>query len=367
MGRCMKPIAKGITILLAAVAFEGAVAAPRLQAQIVPTPGDTNTTVTTIGNRFDIGGGKLSGDSANLFHSLSQFGLSQAQVANFLSNPDIRNILVRVTGGDASRLDGLIQVSGSRANLFLMNPAGIVFGPNASLNIAGSFAATTATSIGFGTNWFNAAGSNNYEALVGNPGSYAFAVAQPGSIINAANLAVGLGQQLTLLGGTVVSSGGLLAPQGQIIVAAVPGQSIVRLSQPGAVLGLEVQRPTPTDRVGVWTLPVLSLPELLTGGGGQNATGLSVNGSGQVVLSGSGVQINPGDVAVRNANTFTPSGTLLYATGLTFNSDAFLSSSAPGSGLASPNPLLAPPPQFLPPTPTPDSIRSTSTPSSALP
>ena len=358
----MRPIARKITTLLAAVAVGSTIGGEPLHAQIVPNPGDAGTIVTPVDNRFDISGGTLSRDGANLFHSLSQFGLTQTQVANFLANPANRNILVRVTGGDASRLDGLIQVSGSSANLFLMNPAGIVFGTNASLNVAGSFAATTATGIGFGANWFNASGSNNYEALDGNPSSYAFAVAQPGSIINAGRLAVGVGQQLTLLGGTVVSTGSLFAPQGQIIVAAVPGQSVVRLSRPGAMLSLDVQRPTPTERAEVWTLPVLSLPQLLTGGSATNATGLTVNASGQVVLTGSGVQVSPRNVAVREAIA-APGGTLLSGNVL---ANAFPPiPSPPPPSRADRVRSLAPPDRALPPTvsPVPHS-RSVPSPSS---
>ncbi|XGV95139.1 MAG: filamentous hemagglutinin N-terminal domain-containing protein [Leptolyngbya sp. BL-A-14] len=343
----MRQAVRDVQVLLAAIVVSGAIGAKPLGAQVVANPGDTNTIVTSVGNRFDISGGKLSGDNANLFHSLSQFGLTQTQIANFLSNPSTRNILVRVTGGDASRVDGLIQVSGSNANLFLMNPTGIIFGSTATLNVPGSFVATTANGIGFGSTWFNASGTNNYEALVGNPNSYAFTVTQPGTIVNAGNLTVGVGQQLALLGGTVVSSGGLVAPQGQIIVAAVPGQSIVRLSQPGGLLSLEVQRPTPTDRVEAWTLPVLSLPQLLTGGSGSNATGLTVDANGQVTLTGSGVAITPGDAAVQQA-TAGINGLLTFATGNIFDATAFLQKDSPNPGNASrsPNP---PPDQLLPP------------------
>jgi filamentous hemagglutinin family protein len=356
----MRLAASKIKVLFATVALSTAIGVGQLQAQIVPNPGDTSTIVTPTGNRFDISGGRLSGDNANLFHGLSQFGLTQGQIANFLSNPSTRNILVRVTGGEASRVDGLIQVSGSNANLFLMNPTGIVFGTNASLNVPGSFIATTANGIGLGGTWFNASGTNNYDALIGNPDSYAFTVAQPGAIINAGNLTVtGVGQQLTLLGGTVVSSGGLSAPQGQIIVAAVPGQSVVRLSQPGALLSLEVLRPTPTDRVEAWTLPVLSLPQLLTGGSGNNATGLTVGANGQVTLTGSGVPINPGDGVVRQA-TAPPGSMLFRSTGTVLGAAAFPQVATPDPGNASR--MLSPPPsQLLPPSsviqsPPPDAV-----------
>ncbi len=170
-------------------------------AQITPATDGTNTQITPSGNQFNINGGQQSSDGANLFHSFQQFGLTQGQTANFISNPNIRNILGRVVGGDASLINGLIQVTGGNSNLFLMNPAGIVFGTNSSLNVPAAFTATTATGIGFNNNWFSAAGTNNYTQLVGNPNTFAFTNTQPGGIINLGNLAVGQGQNLTLLGG----------------------------------------------------------------------------------------------------------------------------------------------------------------------
>jgi filamentous hemagglutinin family protein len=155
----------------------------------------TGTVVTPQDNRFNISGGKLSRDGANLFHSFEQFGLEQGQIANFLSNPQIQNILGRVVGGNPSVIHGLIQVTGGNSNLFLMNPAGMIFGAGASLNVPASFTGTTATGIGFGNRWFNATGGNNYAALVGIPNRFAFTTNQPGSIINTSNLSVGQGLQ----------------------------------------------------------------------------------------------------------------------------------------------------------------------------
>src|ERR687886_2213707 len=169
--------------------------APVLAQPITPAADGTGTLVTPDGNRFDIHGGTLSKDGENLFQSLQEFGLSNGQIANFLSNPSIRNILGRVVGGNPSIINGLIQVTGGNSNLFLMNPAGIIFGNNAQLNIPASFTATTATSIGFGeNNWFNTFGANNYQALIGTPNIFALDLAQPGSIINAGNLGVQPGQ-----------------------------------------------------------------------------------------------------------------------------------------------------------------------------
>jgi large exoprotein involved in heme utilization and adhesion len=87
-----------------------------VRAQVVPSATD-GSLVNQSGGQFRITGGQVSGNRTNLFHSFDRFGLSQGQVANFVSNPQIRNIFGRVVGG---------EVSGGNANLFLMNPAGIL-------------------------------------------------------------------------------------------------------------------------------------------------------------------------------------------------------------------------------------------------
>jgi filamentous hemagglutinin family protein len=268
------------------------------QAQpIVPAADGTGTAVTPSGNRYDINGGSLSGDGANLFHSFGQFGLNEGQIANFLTNSGIQNILARIAGGDASLINGLITVTGGNSNLFLINPAGIVFGPNASLNVPAAFTATTATGVGFGSNLFNAAGTNNFSALVGTPNAFYFGAGVPGSIVNAGNLAVTPGQNLALLGGTVVSTGQLSAPGGQITVAAVPGTQVLRISQPGHLLSLEIATGGNFGN-SQQTLNPVSLPQLLTGTGQNQAAGVAVADDGSVRLVGSGLQVNSGDVAI---------------------------------------------------------------------
>ncbi|MBF2066600.1 MAG: filamentous hemagglutinin N-terminal domain-containing protein, partial [Calothrix sp. C42_A2020_038] len=257
---------------------------------ITPANDGTGTIVNTNGsnpNQFNITGGTQSG--ANLFHSFQKFGLNSGQIANFLSTPNIQNILGRVVGGDASYINGLIQVSSGASNLYLMNPAGIVFGQNASLNVPAAFNATTANGIGFGNNlWFNAVGNNNYTQLNGNPSSFAFTSNQLGSIVNAGNLAVNEGQSLTLLGGTVVNTGKISAPGGNITITAVPGEKLVRVSSEGSLLSLDLPVETKTA-VNTPNTP-LSLPQLLTGGDAIGATGMTVE-NGAVMLTSSGTSI----------------------------------------------------------------------------
>ncbi|HEY9837013.1 MAG TPA: filamentous hemagglutinin N-terminal domain-containing protein, partial [Vampirovibrionales bacterium] len=204
----------------------GTIAIQPTHAQSIIPGTDTQTQVTPNGNTFNIEGGTLSEDGSNLFHTFAQFGLSAGEIANFISNPQIQNILTRINGGNPSIINGLIQVTGGQSNLFLMNPSGILFGSQASLNVPGSFMATTADRMGFGgsdsVQWFDAKQANLYSSLVGSPSQFVFSMPVAAAIVNAGNLGVGPNQNLTLLGGSVINTGTVSA-QGNLIVAAVPG------------------------------------------------------------------------------------------------------------------------------------------------
>jgi CHAT domain-containing protein len=187
-----------------------------------------------------------------------------------------------------------------------MNPAGIVFGSGASLNVPASFTATTATGIGFGgDNWFNAFGNNNYQILIGTPSTFAFDNAQAGSIVNAANLAVGDGQNLTLLGGSLTNTGKVTAPSGNIAIASVPGENLLRISQPGHLLSLEIA--PPRDNQGQpQAIALVDLPGLLTGNNGHvvNQGQISTNGNtqgGNIQIAGR-VVYNQGQITADGAN-----------------------------------------------------------------
>jgi filamentous hemagglutinin family protein len=252
------------------------------QAQI--TPNGAGTVVNTQGNQINITGGTQAG--ANLFHSFGDFNVNSAQVANFLSNPQTQNILSRINGGNPSFINGLLQVTGGNSNLFLMNPAGIVFGQGASLNVPASFTATTANQIGLGNNqYFAATGNNNYAALTGNPDSFLFTTTQAGSIVNAGDLAVGSGQNISLIAGNTINTDRLSAPGGEIQVLAVPGTNRVRLSQPGQVLSLEIVLPDSNE------LKAVDLPTLLTG---SDLPGIVVNPSGQIEVAGTSLPSQQG-------------------------------------------------------------------------
>ncbi|MEO1182848.1 MAG: filamentous hemagglutinin N-terminal domain-containing protein [Cyanobacteria bacterium J06636_28] len=116
------------------------------QAQIVPDGTLSSTVSSSDGQNFTIDNGDRTGN--NLFHSFDTFSIPTNGSAVFEHPTDVENIFSRVTGPSLSNIDGLLQTTGT-TNLFLLNPNGIIFGPNAKLDIAGSFTASTADSFIF--------------------------------------------------------------------------------------------------------------------------------------------------------------------------------------------------------------------------
>jgi filamentous hemagglutinin family protein len=111
-------------------------------ATSITTDGTLGTTVNQAVNVFDINGGTLRG--ANQFHSFGNFTVGTGDVANFNGPAGTENIISRVTGGVLSEIDGTLASSIAGANLYLLNPAGVLMGPNAQLSVGGSFHASTA-------------------------------------------------------------------------------------------------------------------------------------------------------------------------------------------------------------------------------
>jgi filamentous hemagglutinin family protein len=227
-------------VFTASVLFSGT--ARPLLAQIQPdnTLGVERSIVTSgiiQGLSSDvINGGAQRG--VNLFHSFSDFNVVDGQRVYFGNPVGVVTILTRVTGNQPSFILGKLGVDGG-ANLFLLNPNGILFGANSSLSIRGSFTATTANSFRFPDgSQFSATQPAAPPLLSINvmPGLQYGAV--PAKLTNAGNLEVG--SNLTLTAGSVVSTGQLSALNGEITIAAVAGDAqIKQLSAQTAVLSAQ--------------------------------------------------------------------------------------------------------------------------------
>ncbi|WP_293352784.1 MULTISPECIES: filamentous hemagglutinin N-terminal domain-containing protein [unclassified Microcoleus] len=233
-------------------------------AQIVPdnTLGSESSRAVpdTINN---LPGDRISGGAtrgSNLFHSFRSFNIKSGEGAYFENPSNISNIFTRVTGGQPSNILGTLGVQGN-ANLFLINPKGIVFGPNARLDLRGSFVASTADSIVFnnGFEFSSTTGQTSPLLTVNIPVGLRFRD-NPGTIVNQSTatgtvnlpatspvpipitdrvgLAVDKGQTLALIGGEIqIPGGNLTASGGQILLGSVASPGLVDLALTPGVSG----------------------------------------------------------------------------------------------------------------------------------
>jgi filamentous hemagglutinin family protein len=239
--------------LLAFVIGIGAIEYAHSATSITPTSGagQLGTTVTQNGNVYGITGGKQVGN--NLYHSFGQFSVgtgavAQYQTTNLVPNASMQNILSRVTGGSPSSIFGAIDSATyyPNANFFFMNPAGILFGPSATINVGGMVAFSTADYLRLTDNArFNAVGGPADLLLTAAPvAAFGFLGNNPAAIaIQGSTLQVADGKALSFVGGNqgftatdpdtgnpvpvqggvTMTGGKLSAPGGQINIASVAG------------------------------------------------------------------------------------------------------------------------------------------------
>lgn len=213
-----------MTALLSALAINQLSLAA--QAQIVPdTTLPVNSGVPNNCTVCPITGGTLASDSQTLFHSFQEFSVPTGGAALFQNDPALTAIITRITGNLPSDIDGVIAAQGN-VDLFLLNPNGIVFGPNAVLQLPGSFLASSADSIVFAGGRFSAVtpnapplltvstpiglqmGTAPGEIRVEGPGS--FPPVLPGLFVNPGHTLALVGEEVTISGGTVSAPSGRL-------------------------------------------------------------------------------------------------------------------------------------------------------------
>jgi filamentous hemagglutinin family protein len=211
-------------------------------AQVIPD-NTLDTQVGANGNVSEITGGQTRG--GNLFHSFQDFSVETGTEAFFNNANNISNIFSRVTGGSISTIDGLIRANGS-ADLFLINPNGIIFGEGAQLDIGGSFLGSTASSIVFAEGEFSATDLDSPPLLTINAPIGLGLADNPGEIVNRSTVqdseanSVGLevlaGNNLSLVGGQIEFEGGnATASGGNVELAGLSTAGTIGISEDGSL------------------------------------------------------------------------------------------------------------------------------------
>src|SRR4028118_520274 len=309
-------------------------------AQIIPDntlgPESSRTVPDTINNLPSdrIEGGATRGSS--LFHSLREFNIGEGRGAYFGNPSGITNIFTRVTGGNQSNILGTLGVLG-KANLFLINPKGIVFGPNARLDVRGSFLASTADSIVFNNGVeFSSANPQAVPLLTVNiPVGLRFRE-NPGAIVNASSvtqviegttlpvgLAVPPGQTLALVGGDVIFNNGFASAfSGNIQLGSVASPGGVSFNITPIGLGL--------DYTNVGNLGNIELS-------GLSAVTASGPGGGAIALRGGNVTLRDRSSLVSDTfGSMDGRGINIEAARFSLLDRAFVGSTTSGSGAGGP-------------------------------
>jgi filamentous hemagglutinin family protein len=290
-----------------------------LPAQVV-LDGTFGTSGALSGPNYNITQGMGLTRGNNLFQSFAQFNLTAGEVATFAGVATIQNILCRVTGGGASSINGTLRSGIAGANVFFINPNGIIFGPNAVVDVSGSFAASTANylKLADGARFVAALDADDSGLSTAPVSAFGFLTGNPGGItVQQCALSVPGGQTFSLVGGNITVDGGSVqAPQGQINVVSVQSQGEVP-ADPTALSAAEFSAMFPQQG----QINLLNLAQLDASGDGG---GRIVIRGGSLVVDNSVIQANstgatdgqgidiavPGDLQLSNGGQINSLSTL---------------------------------------------------------
>ncbi|HTE92729.1 MAG TPA: filamentous hemagglutinin N-terminal domain-containing protein, partial [Bradyrhizobium sp.] len=238
--------------------------------------------------------GKLMG--GNLFFSFSQFDLATAESATFSGPASVQNVLARVTGGSASSIDGTLRSTIPGANLFLMNPAGVMFGPNAKLDISGSFVVSTADYVKLADGGkFNAKPGGDDVLTSAGVSAFGFLSASPQAVsFDHAHLSVQPGSGLHIIAGDVSgNSARLSAPSGALTVfsAKAAGEVPFDPAKPG-----DGYAGAPFDALGSVAFR------------NQSAVSIDGAGGGRIVVRGGNLDLTENSAITANNAGSAPGG-----------------------------------------------------------
>ena len=282
--------AKGLLIMVAVGVL--AILLPIRAFSQIATDGSVGPRGTLIGPNYIIPAELGRTQSPNLFHSFSTFNVLTGESANFTGPSSIHTIFSRVTGGSLSNIDGALKSSIPGVNLFLLNPAGVLFGPNASVNIGGAFRVSTANYVQFDDGY-------QFKSVLGNDGNFtsapytAFGFLGPSAApitFDRTNLEVSPGQTLAVIGGDISltgpSAGGvtLQAKGGEVQVVSVASVGVVPLVSSPGTPALSVNSFSTLGTITLTNGAAIAAPSAVT----------NVTPGGRIVMRGGSLTLDQG-------------------------------------------------------------------------
>jgi filamentous hemagglutinin family protein len=254
----------------------------------------------------------------NQFYSFRQLNLVSGDVANFSVPDGVSNVIARVTGG-ASNIDGGINVPD--ASFYLINNQGVIFGPDASVNVGGVLVVTTADELKFSDGKIFTASPSGTDATLSTaaPSAFGFLSASLQSItINGSTLSTSNQEPITVVGGDVnVNGGGLQSSGGRITVASVASAGTVTVDPSNPSSGVSLSGFSAGGTVS------------LTNGSSISTDG---NQGGEVVIRAGALAADSSTISAQTEGSGNGVGIDIAGTGdLSFN-DTNVLSTALGSG-----------------------------------
>jgi filamentous hemagglutinin family protein len=276
----------------------------------ITTDGTLGPALNLQGPDYQIGPDLGQQHGGNLFHSFQYFNLTRAESATFSGPNSVNNVISRVTGGNPSNIDGTIRSTIPNADMYFLNPSGILFGPNARLDVQGSFHASTADYLRLGEKGrFDARNPSDTLLTVAPIESFGFLTDLPAAIVTQdSDLSIPDYQTLSLIGGDLSLNGHLVFDEAgeqqinfvddPIIPLSIPLYSNQLLAPSGRINLVSVAS---KGDVTLTESNVLLEPNMQGGKIAVNKTDINVNGEqGHIVIRGEQFQFHSSHIQNQN-------------------------------------------------------------------
>jgi filamentous hemagglutinin family protein len=246
----------------------------------VATDGSMGAATTLTGPNYNVSQDLGTTVGNNLFHSFGTFNLSQGDIATFTGADTVQNVISRVTDGNPSSIDGTIESQVGNANFFFINPAGVVFGQHATVNVPGDFHVSTANELRFADGTKYNLQTTHGSLTAAPPEAFGFLAATGNIVIEGGQLQFSEGSNVSFSGGSIISNNATIE---------VPQGSLQIYGQGNAVVNVPINGELPIGNGSI----------AINGGGWSVGGG---NGGGSIVVSGGEVSIINGGVVASSTN-----------------------------------------------------------------